>query len=183
MINYPIHPDPPGKQLSVRAFIRGFAGSLCESSSCSRCWLPISRRGLVGDKLLPALHSHQQGCWMRGGQVSGGFWQHSWLFLWLVSTDITSWTVPGSPSLRSCPWKHSPFGSHLDFAALLPPSRLSDSACLEDAFLPSSSPAKGVGDGEGREERGIAASQVAAVAGMLCPRGAPVWAVTDQCSS
>lgn len=111
---------------------------------------------------------------MRGGQVNGGSWQHSWLFLWLVSTDITSWTVPGSPSLRSCPWKHSPFGSHLDFTALLPPSRLSDSAGLEDAFLPSSSPAKGVGDGEGREERGIAASQVAAVAGMLCPGGARV---------
>lgn len=134
MINYPIQLDPPGKQLRGWAFIPGFAGSLCESSSCPGCCLLTSRKGLVGSKLLPALHLHQPGQGLRGGQVNAGSWQLSWLFLWLVSTGTTSCTGPGSPSLRSCPWDHSPFGSHLDFTALLPPSRLSDPACLSYHF-------------------------------------------------
>lgn len=83
------------------------------------------------------------------------------------------WTVPGSPSLRSRPWNHSQFGSHLEFTALLPPSLLSDSASLEGTFLPFSSPAEGVGDGEGREERGISASFCRLLQG-CCAREVPL---------
>lgn len=112
---------------------------------------------------------------MRAGQLNAGAWQHSWLFLCPVSTDITSWAVPGA-----LPWEVAPgISARLAPGFHSPPSTFM--ACLEDTFLPFCSPAEGVGGEEGREERGIPASQGAA--GMLCPRGAPVWAAAEQGSS
>lgn len=171
MINYPIYLDPPGKQRSVQAFVRGFAGSLCESGSCSRRWLQISRKGLTGNKLLPAAYLHQQRLWIVGKDVNAGSRQRSWLFVLLVSVGNT---------IQDCPWK--PISENLPLEVQpvwFPPgfSQPSFQLCCSMtwlalrilSFLPFPSPTKGIGDGERGAKRGITASQLAAVAGTLRP--------------
>lgn len=73
------------------------------SSSCSCRWLLLNRKRLVWNKLLPALHLHQQGQWMRGGQVNAGLGDsHGFFFGWCPETS------PAALSLEALPWEIAP---------------------------------------------------------------------------